>query len=38
MLDGQWDVAREQLPLATETVLGIAKAIDAATAELMAVK
>ena len=38
MLDGQWDAARAQLPLATETVLGIAKAIDAATAELKAVR
>jgi N-acetylated-alpha-linked acidic dipeptidase len=38
MLDGQWDAARAQLPLATQTVLGIAKAIDAATADLVAEK
>ena len=38
MLDGKWDVAREQIPLVTHTVLGIAKAIDAATAELIAAR
>jgi N-acetylated-alpha-linked acidic dipeptidase len=34
MLDGKWDVARDQLPLATNTVLGIAKAIDQVTEAL----
>ena len=34
MLDGKWEVAQEQLPLATQTVSSIARAIDAATAAL----
>jgi N-acetylated-alpha-linked acidic dipeptidase len=37
MLDGHWDVAREQIPLAANTVQGIAKAMDAATAQMVSV-
>lgn len=34
MLDGQWAVAEQQIPLAARTLQNIATAIDAATAEL----
>jgi hypothetical protein len=37
MLDGHWDVAREQIPLAANTVQGIATAMDAATAQIVTV-
>jgi N-acetylated-alpha-linked acidic dipeptidase len=35
MLDGHWDVAREQIPLAANTVQQIAKAMDAAAAQIV---
>jgi N-acetylated-alpha-linked acidic dipeptidase len=38
MLDGHWDVAREQIPLASNTVQGIAKAMDAAAAQMVSAK
>jgi N-acetylated-alpha-linked acidic dipeptidase len=38
MLDGHWEVAQEQLVMATATVLGIAQSIDAAAKEIVALR